>query len=55
MSHCAPMAEEAFLGLTADEPKEILQTVAPQLALRASVLEKDIWVCWMKVTKITMN
>jgi len=40
------MAEQAFLELAADEQKEILQTVSPQLARSASVLEKDIWVCW---------
>ena len=40
------MAEQAFLELAAEERKEILQTVSPQLARSASVLEKDIWVCW---------
>ena len=40
------MAEQVFLELAAEEQKEILQTVSPQLARSASVLEKDIWVCW---------
>jgi len=40
------MAEQTFLELAAEEQKEILQTVSPQLARSASVLEKDIWVCW---------
>jgi len=40
------MAEQAFLDLAAEEQKEILQTVSPQLARSTSVLEKDIWVCW---------
>jgi hypothetical protein len=40
------MAEQALLELAAEEQKEILQTVSPQLARSASVLEKDIWVCW---------
>lgn len=48
------MADEAFLDLTADEQKEILQTVAPQLARSASVLEKDIWVCWALQTLFSM-
>jgi hypothetical protein len=40
------MAEQAFLELAAEEQKEIRQTVSPQLARSASVLETDIWVCW---------
>lgn len=48
------MVKEAFLDLTADEQKEILQTVAPQLARSASVLEKDIWVCWALQTLFSM-
>ncbi len=34
------MAEQAFLELAAEEQKEILQAVSPQLARSASVLEK---------------
>jgi len=40
------MAEQVFLELSAEEQRDILQTVAPQLARSASVLEKDVWVCW---------
>ena len=46
MRQGAPMAEQVFFELVAEEQKEILQTVFPQLALSASVLEKDVWVCW---------
>ncbi|EMP54248.1 hypothetical protein MSNKSG1_16756 [Marinobacter santoriniensis NKSG1] len=49
------MAEEAFLELTADEQKDILQTLAPQLARSASVLEKDIWVCWTLQAMFSMS
>ena len=37
---------EHFLYLPADERKEILQTAAAQLGQQATVLEKDVWVCW---------
>lgn len=40
------MAEQVFLELSVEEQRDILQTVAPQLARSASVLEKDVWVCW---------
>jgi hypothetical protein len=40
------MADDAFLELPIDEQREILQTTATRLARSASVLEKDIWVCW---------
>ncbi len=37
---------ENYLELSARDQKEILQTSAAELARQASVLEKDIWVCW---------
>ncbi len=37
---------EQFLHLSAIERKEILQTCAVQLGQQATVLEKDVWVCW---------
>ena len=46
MRQGVPVAEQVFLDLSAEEQSDILQTVAPQLARGASVLEKDIWVCW---------
>lgn len=41
---------EHFLYLPADERKEILQTAAAQLGQQATVLEKDVWVCWILQT-----
>lgn len=35
-----------FLHLTTNERKDILQTAATQLGQQATVLEKDVWVCW---------
>ena len=46
MRQGVPVAEQVFLDLSAEEQSDILQTVAPQLARGASVLEKDIWGCW---------
>ena len=37
---------EQFLHLPAEDRKEILQTAAAQLGQQATVLEKDVWVCW---------
>ncbi len=37
---------EAYLELAASDQKDILQTAAVRLGRKASVLEKDIWVCW---------
>ena len=38
---------ENYLDLTANEQKDILQTAASKLGKQESVLEKDIWVCWV--------
>lgn len=37
---------EAFLHLSEQDRNEILQTAATRLGQQASVLEKDVWVCW---------
>lgn len=37
---------EQFLHLPVGDRKEILQTAAIQLGQQATVLEKDVWVCW---------
>lgn len=37
---------EVYLELSARDQKDILQTAAAELGKNASVLEKDIWVCW---------
>jgi len=37
---------EAYLDLSPEDQKEILQTAAARLGRQESVLEKDIWVCW---------
>lgn len=37
---------ENFLTLAIDERKEILQSLGPEMGIRATVLEKDIWICW---------
>ncbi|SMG66494.1 hypothetical protein BMETH_6141121920, partial [methanotrophic bacterial endosymbiont of Bathymodiolus sp.] len=37
---------EQFLHLPAADRKEILQTCAARLGQQATVLEKDVWVCW---------
>jgi len=47
------MAEQ-FLHLSAEERKEILQTAAAELGQQASVLEKDVWVCWTLQTLFSM-
>ncbi|MBU3680249.1 MAG: nucleotidyl transferase AbiEii/AbiGii toxin family protein [Candidatus Kapabacteria bacterium] len=36
-----------FLSLDIEERAEILQTLALELGRSATVLEKDVWVCWM--------
>ena len=38
---------EFYLELSAKDQKEILQTAAVQLGRQESVLEKDVWVCWV--------
>ncbi|HEB92751.1 MAG TPA: nucleotidyl transferase AbiEii/AbiGii toxin family protein [Gammaproteobacteria bacterium] len=45
---------EQFLHLQADDRKEILQTAATQLGQQATVLEKDVWVCWTLQTLFSM-
>ena len=37
---------EQFLHLPVADRKEILQTAAARLGQQATVLEKDVWVCW---------
>ena len=37
---------EAYLELSPEDQKDILQTAAAQLGRQESVLEKDVWVCW---------
>jgi len=37
---------DAYLELSADEQKEILQSAASELGKHEAILEKDIWVCW---------
>lgn len=38
---------EAFLRLPLDEQAAILNGLAPELGRTATVLEKDVWVCWV--------
>jgi len=38
---------ESYLALSASDQKDILQTAAVELGKQASVLEKDIWICWV--------
>lgn len=45
---------EQFLRLQAGDRKEILQTAATQLGQQATVLEKDVWVCWTLQTLFSM-
>lgn len=37
---------ESYLSLSPNEQRHILQGAAPTLGRQATVLEKDIWVCW---------
>lgn len=41
---------EAFLSLALSDRKEILETAASLLGRPASILEKDIWICWVLQT-----
>jgi len=41
------MKKPSFMGLTATEQKEILETAAVELGQTAVILEKDLWVCWV--------
>jgi len=45
---------EQFLYLPVEDRKEILQTAAAQLGQQATVLEKDVWVCWALQTLFSM-
>jgi len=45
---------EQFLHLPAEDRKEILQTAAAALGQQATVLEKDVWVCWALQTLFSM-
>ena len=38
---------DAFLRLALDEQAAILNGLAPELGRTATVLEKDVWVCWV--------
>ena len=45
---------EAYLALLAGDQKDILQTAAAGLGKSASVLEKDIWICWALQTLFSL-
>ena len=45
---------EQFLHLPVGDRREILQTAATQLGQQATVLEKDVWVCWTLQTLFSM-
>lgn len=45
---------EQFLHLPVNDRREILQTAATQLGQQATVLEKDVWVCWALQTLFSM-
>ncbi len=45
---------ESFLHLEAKEQSQIYRALAPQLARSPTVLEKDVWVCWVLRTLFTM-
>jgi hypothetical protein len=45
---------EQFIHLPAEDRKEILQTAAAQLGQQATVLEKDVWVCWTLQTLFSL-
>ena len=45
---------EQFLHLPAGDRKEILQTAAARLGQQTTVLEKDVWVCWILQTLFSM-
>lgn len=37
---------DTYLGLSEADKKELLETAAVKLGRQATVLEKDIWICW---------
>jgi predicted nucleotidyltransferase component of viral defense system len=45
---------EQFLHLPVGDRRDILQTAAAQLGQQATVLEKDVWVCWTLQTLFSM-
>lgn len=45
---------ENYLALSARDQKEILQASAAELGRQTSVLEKDIWVCWVLQTLFSL-
>lgn len=45
---------EKYLTLSTEERSAILSTIAPRLGRAASVLEKDVWVCWVLEHLFTM-
>lgn len=45
---------ESFLQLQAQEQSQIYRALSPQLGRSPSVLEKDVWVCWVLQTLFTM-
>lgn len=45
---------EAYLELPEADQKDILQAAAAELGRQATVLEKDIWVCWTLQTLFSM-
>jgi hypothetical protein len=45
---------EQFLHLPAGDRRKILQTAAMRLGQLATVLEKDVWVCWTLQTLFSM-
>ena len=45
---------EQFLHLPVGDRREILQTAATRLGQQATVLEKDVWVCWTLQTLFSM-
>lgn len=45
---------EAYLELSREDQKAILQAAAAELGRQATVLEKDIWVCWALQTLFSM-
>ena len=45
---------ESFLHLSASEQSQILRGLGPRLSRSPTVLEKDVWVCWVLQALFTM-
>lgn len=45
---------ESFLHLSASEQSQILRGLGPRLSRSPTVLEKDVWVCWVLQVLFTM-